>query len=225
MPQEGKSASYYVIAAILLIHLYSVVMFIEQEWVLNSMALLEAGLFAVLYKTPGGDEKLALALLYIYVLIVDSFGPNVPMMWAVLEWTVIVCIIYSIKQMPRIRSEQIGANVGVAFYYGTDTPWIARLASLVGLPARSIAIVIGDRAMVPKNDRIECRKASSLKNWVILDTGKPPTDMILYWFNELDGMEIERLGCVKSMEPAIEQIGFQSAPTPGGCMTNLMAWR
>jgi len=225
--RKSQRGSWKVISLIVVLELCSVQLFVEQELMLLPYTIVIALLLgSLLLVGAQEDSLLCLAIFYIYLSIMEFWGPVVSMEWAALEVLCLACLLFGLYQRPRIRSEKLGGNVGVAFYYGTNCPTAARIASLIGLPARNLAPIMYGKAMVPTGKGyIERREAAALKAWVVLDTGKKPTPMMVLYFNELDGKSIDRLGCTKAMKRIIEEIGFTQALTPGGCMRRLMEWR
>jgi len=183
-------------------------------------------LLGCLLKLPSHKDALLVYGIYFNIVwIAVLFPEQSSFFWGILI-LMLACVLFGLYQRPRIRSEKLGGNVGVAFYYGTNCPWIARIASLIGLPARNLAPIMYGKAMVPTGKGyIERREAAALKGWVVLDTGKKPTPMMVLYFNQLNGKSIDKLGCTKAMKRIIEEIGFIPALTPGGCMRSLLECR
>jgi len=225
---QRKRNSLCVIAPLLLIHLYSILMYIEQEWMLVFMLLIDAFLLSILLIIQGdNDMNISISLFYIYITLYDFLGPSVPMMWAVLEWTIIVCILVKILNRLNINSEDIGDNFGIAFCdKGDKSPWLAKIVSPYTLQAYGIAPVFGDCAMIPsRSGFIKRRKIESLTNWTILDTRQKLDKELVNRFRELDGKSIGPIDCIRMIHPFMDALGIKRSLTPGGYKENLLESR
>jgi len=198
---------------------------IEQEWMLDYMKLSDAFLlWLLLIIAPDEDLSLSIALSYIYFELADTFGPVVYSMWSVLEWAVVLLVVHGIVTRLRIKSDNHYENMRFAFYMGDNTPFFARIASLIGLPARSIAPVLRNQAMVPTGDGyIKCVDIRTLsKNWVIISTPWKVTDLYEHYFFDLNGTQVSKLGCVKACKHLLQEARVKLGFTPGGTMKNVL---
>jgi len=230
--QKRKSRNFLISTLqflIVVLEFWTIQLYVDQEWMLAPYAVVVSVLLGILvYLKADDDALICLSLHYYYIIIMAFLGPHVPMGWAAIEVLCLAYVLNSIHLRPWIRTEKLDGTVGIAFYYGSNCPLLARLVSIIGvLPARSVAIVVNGKAMVPTTKGyIECREARALKmGWLILDTGKRPTDLFLHYFHDLKGEPVSKTGCVKSMEHIIRELGFEPGRTPGRTQQNLMEWR
>lgn len=182
------------------------------------------------------DALLVLGIFYTYIIIVDNIDLVVPKNFAALEVLIVAVIIFWIKMRPTIRSEPISKNVCLAFYYGNNASFLARVSSLIGMPAQSIAIIIGDEAIVPNGELniLEKRSSKALvsESWLILDTFVKPSNHIIYEFNKLAGKQIicsllKFNNCLKTMTPFLNLLGpiFNPGYNPGLYQKQIMDGR
>jgi len=192
---------------------------------LSYMTYVELTLFIMLLVIPGHDDlNLSIALFYICISIADIIGPEVMPMWAVLEMAVVWWVVCNITMRIRIRSDPHSENMKVAFYVGPKCPWYARIVALFTLLAHSVAPVLRNKAMVPKgNGYVKCVDVAALgKDWVILDTGRKPTDLYEHYFNNMNGAPVSTLGCVKACKYPLQETGIKLSLIPGILMKNLL---
>jgi len=216
----------FICLAVILIEMAGNQLFLESEWLILPMNITILGLILLaIYRGWNQDIALAFALFYwIQLITVPMLLPtDIPSILLL----ILSCTIYWLIQRPTFKSEDIGQNMGVAFYQGDNTPWIARIASLFTFKAHSVAMVYQDKAMVPTGKGIvKCVDKSSLgPDWTIFDTGRQPPDLGIHYFNDMKGAPVTTYGCVKASKYVLQEIGIEPSPVPGFIQRNLLNGR
>jgi len=224
--RKQKRSNWVIYLAVVLLEMAAILFFMDMRWmVLPVNITIGALLFTAYSRGWSQDIALCFALFYGWQLL--TYWIWVPMDWAMIEVLILACTVYWIIQRPPMKSEDIGQNMGVAFYQGDNTPWIARIASLFTLKAHSVAMVYQGRAMVPTGEGfVKCVDKSSLgPNWTILDTGEQPPDLGINYFHDMNGAPVSTLGCVKACKYPLKETGIKLSPIPGILMRNLLNGR
>jgi len=219
--RKQKRSNWLIYLAVVLLEMMAVLFFMDSRWmVLPVNGIIAALLFGAYSRGWSQDIALCFALFYGWQL--STYWVRVSTDWAMLEVLILACTLYWLIQRPPLKSEDIGRNMGVAFYHGDNTPWIARVASLFTLKAHSVAMVYQDKAMVPTGAGIvRCVDKSSLgPNWTILDTGHKPKDLDVHYFNDMKGAPVTALGCGKACKYPLQETGIKLSLIPGILMRN-----
>ena len=171
----------------------------------------------------------------VFVLFAYSLWQTVSdRLWAYPQWigvmeaSILWMLLWWIYRRPeRIPSDPIGDTVCLAFYYGDKAPLIAKISSILSLPYTGIAVIIKDRAMVPrgKEKKIICRHPETLHPWTIVDTYIKPTPEILEAFNQLEGKPMGKAKCMKTMTPFLDKLGFGRSRDPADYLLRVLAQR
>jgi len=213
--------------AIILLEMVANQLFQESDWLvvpINIAVLIL--IISAIYR--GWNQNIALAFAIFYWIQFATCWILLSTDWDAIQLLVLSGTVYWLIQRPPLKSEDIGQNMGVAFYQGDNTPWIARIASLFTLDARSVAMVYKDRAMVPTGAGIvKCVDASALpkKGWKIFNTGVRPSELALHYFNDMKDAPVTTCGCVKASKYVLQEIGINPSPVPGITMRNLLNGR
>jgi len=223
--RKQRKNNAFICLAIILLEMVAIQLFYESAWLVAPINITILGLvLTAIYR--GWNQNIALAFALFYWVQFTTVWMPLPTDWGMFELLILSCTIYWLIKRPPHKSEDIGQNMGVAFYQGDNTPWIARVASLFTLDARSVAMVYKGRAMVPTGaGTVKCVDKSALKNWTILDTGSRPTDLGIHYFDDEIGIPHTKLGCVKVHKYTLQGTGIKLSLIPGILMRNLLNGR
>lgn len=180
-----------------------------------------------------------------WILVTNNL--NVIQEYAQIEAGIFMALVFWVYRRPEwIPSDPPSETVQIAFYYGDKSPFIAKVMSLIGLPVTGIALIIGEDAIVPieqktknqlktkkKSVILEKRTRKSLKKWIKLDTrmafkntgcvGKPLISEII----KLEGQHLGYAECMKAFKNVLIQVVPDWSPmdTPSSLMSKMLANR
>jgi len=108
-------------------------------------------------------------------------------------------------------------NVCIAFYKGTNAPFLSSLASLAGLPFASVAIVTGVTALRASGGGkmvVSDAKALLGHDFVLIDTGIQCTPPVIEAIKACVGKPTRSFGifstrCVANLFPVLKVIGYE----------------
>lgn len=111
-------------------------------------------------------------------------------------------------------------NVCIAFYGGPNAPFLSRLASHVGFPFSSVALVVNGVVVRPSKATGAMVESTSTvlkdKGYVLIDTGIKSTPEIYGKMKSIVGTNTSngllRTKCLKNMTPVLECLGREWQP-------------
>lgn len=174
------------------------------------------------------DMWILFGLYFLWFISTNLAGISIYEEYAAIEAVVFGMLVYWIYKRPeRIPSDPPSETVQIAFYYGTNSPLIARIMSLIGLPVTGIAVIIWDEAIIPigKTGKLQKRPREALKAWIKLDTKIMPNERDIALFYSLEGQNVEYSGCMKAFYPFLNNIGIKPTVDPSSYMSKILEIR
>jgi len=215
------------------------VVIVPEENIHQLVGYVQLELFVIclcMYFGMKRSMALLLSIWAIWMLATNNW--NVMQEYSNLEAGAFAALVYWIFRRPEwIPSDPLSDDtVQIAFYYGDNSPFLAKVFALLGLNVTGIAVIIGDVAMVPvgKKGKVERRERKLLKKWIKLDVGaltrEPPDGCgwrgVMFNFCRLEGVQIEKANCMTAMKPIISRLPYWSPlDSPSSLMSKILSGR
>lgn len=226
MSLDMKQTSFILLLPV--IGILEVILAFEDVYLLVNYVYFEMVIICICgYLGMKRDMWLLLAIFYGWVVISSLSGITFFSQYAAVEAVVFGMLVYWVYRRPeRIPSDPPSDTVQLAFYYGNKSPFIARIASLVGLPVTGVAVVLGNEAVIPvgKTGRLEKRSRATLRQWIILDTRIPSNPRIRHEFYKAINTNVRYAGCLYALLELIFAINpdYAQENTPSGLMSRVL---
>lgn len=176
---------------------------------------------SVLAKDTQRDKSVLSVLLIwaVFVLATDQFDLDLPNSLLTYESAIFTSFVIWAMIRPYFypSDEYKPGNVCIAFYKGTNAPFLSSLASLVGLPFASVAIVTGATALrASGSGKMVLSDAKALlgSDFVLIDTGKQGTPSVIQAISECVGKPTRSFGlfrtrCIANLMPVLKVIEYE----------------
>ena len=195
---------------------------IDSDQVYSAALILISGM--AVFSNNSMRHRSVLDVFFVWtVWVVATDGASYfPSILASMETTIFITLISWVYWRPYFHNPVLldTDTVHIAFYGGPNAPPLSRLASHIGFPFSSVAIVAGLRAVRPSKVRGEMvatsKEVLDAKGYRYVDTGVVVTPEIYEKLTEVIGTStkygIFRVRCLSNFKPVLAELGKQWEP-------------
>lgn len=203
-------------------HIFTELMLYQETNIWQAYIVLGFGAFT--FSDGSMRERAALDVLFLWVvwILLSDWISYVPPVFASIETGALIALLswvyfrpYHYMAVPLQRG-----TVHIAFYGGSNAPFLSRMAANLGFPFSSVAIIANQIAVRPSKVR-GCMVETppfllEQKGYIFVDTGVQVTDEIMKSLESILGSKtgygIFRVRCLQNFLPILKEMGPEWVP-------------